>query len=1567
MKNFSLLCLCLSFLLVSGIHRISTTSAQNSTSSEGSLVLHYGFSDGENGEVAQGAGVITDTSATQANADAQGNPTYVDLPENRKGIAIDGIDDILFAEEQTEFAIDGSFTFFTRMKVGTHPTGPSFKLLYRGDSRPGLDAYQIALLSNGKLYFAIDNAASQRTDVMAPSSMPTGEFVDIKAQMDRSAGKMSLWINGEEVISRQTSAVPVSPIYPEKEGGVYIGNPFGGSNQMQVVIDDIQLHTGIVSDEILETIANDQQNTQNADDQTQTTDNDTQGTCTNQNATDPVLVDVAWPTSGKNVQFHSDGRVTNAVQGWMDANNVISETSFAGDGYVEAKVGALPNHQFFGISQVGYAGTMQFGVHVAEKVYNGGNLHVYVNGKKPSKMWGANDVIRIAYEDGSIVMTKNGAEFHSEDVGDIGDWKVKVVAHNSGELFRDFVVAVVPEAEVCEEEEVAEEEVTEEVQNNNQEDDTEVVEDSPNFDTADWGGSNKELAPGWVFDIAKSPNGKFLAVGMLNKVVRIYDAHTGTIIKDLPNGSHPSDVEFSPDSSTLLTSSRFEGALHQWDTSNWKKVKTVPNPTNSDFFRHMNDGNTVLTTTWPQGGSIVNLENGTREQINNHGGGVPALDASNQYAGIWWGDPHGNSYVDFVDMNGKQTVATKSFGKIRWSFIDFHPSEPYLLFGHDDTIHIINAKTQETIRTLNTEHGQMRDGEVSDDGKKLFTIGDDGLVKRWDFAALVAGDDVVLEYAQSVGTPLQRIEISPSGSRAAVITGEINGKRQVRLLETGYVSSDDNEGDEFELVKEDFTVDLSSFPLDEDLGSSILIEDPRGIILRVVSESLRVIEKNGKRYFIGNEKGDAGVSFTVLANPGYRLKSAEVKPLNPFYAGKFITTPRNLEEQHKREFYVGWKGLVFQGDVRNLQHTNLHVDRGAAAIGELKWGIVPGNPAINPYEVRPWLNITMSNKEFTPSTLDKYINDIRAMKTMFKKRLPNPLWVGPAWEYLSYKYDPTLWDNNETDNMRELQLARVRSVSAWQSTIRAHNENVMLLLEIVARDPGLVGAILTGSTKTQIRAGIRSGGRGAFVPAVDLTTGSLSRLRKEQDALRTEIDEYFDAMIAAAKQRPLHEEKPEKTGGGIEPPDSLTGEHRIFFEKLPIESQIAFLYAYQNDLDLGTETNTTDDAFAIGKFLVENSPTDVALVVGTIFPDIPEAMGEFSRVAMASYGLTGEVVYVGDTLMGDRLLGSGNFTWEDLAQHLRETEISIKTLEALADAIHRMNPNLNGGDQAFMELYNSVKSHTQKYVKLELFADSLPSLGKKTAWVIIHGRNSSSEEKNIKHLAQAVYDEREKAEGWDRIYTVNWSQLSSDNTPLGMQGADWIPAVANEVVAQLVKEGFESGDQINLIGHSWGSWLAYKIADGYDGVQSIVALDSAKGHNIVFGTKFNYSEVDFGKVSDESWSFKSSPLGSNTRAKTAEQAFEIDLPWFTLDPDLFHPKDIVQVIEDHGYAIDILRQLLPSKVEELGGNFELEFLTDDDHTYSWDTDTKDYDGIIRTGDPSGGTKPPIPYNLHLYH
>ena len=181
--------------------------------------------------------------------------------------------------------------------------------------------------------------------------------------------------------------------------------------------------------------------------------------------------------------------------------------------------------------------------------------------------------------------------------------------------------------------------------------------------------------------------------------------------------------------------------------------------------------------------------------------------------------------------------------------------------------------------------------------------------------------------------------------------------------------------------------------------------------------------------------------------------------------------------------------------------------------------------------------------------------------------------------------------------------------------------------------------------------------------------------------------------------------------------------------------------------------------------------------------------------------------------------------------------------------------------------------------------DILPLNGKaidptKRTWLVTHGWNSARTEPNIVAAASNLAI---RYPG-DQILTLDWSAAASRTSVFDGSAEDAIKSVGVFAADALLQRGF-TGDKLNLIGHSWGSYVSDELAERMPGgVNTIVAIDPGEDHPTDVNTYFPHSagEVSFAAHSVFSWAFYSAYLeyflgnaGDEETPTTADEAFVV--------------------------------------------------------------------------------------------
>ncbi len=163
-------------------------------------------------------------------------------------------------------------------------------------------------------------------------------------------------------------------------------------------------------------------------------------------------------------------------------------------------------------------------------------------------------------------------------------------------------------------------------------------------------------------------------------------------------------------------------------------------------------------------------------------------------------------------------------------------------------------------------------------------------------------------------------------------------------------------------------------------------------------------------------------------------------------------------------------------------------------------------------------------------------------------------------------------------------------------------------------------------------------------------------------------------------------------------------------------------------------------------------------------------------------------------------------------------------------------------------------------------------------WIVTHGRLDHARTPEIVALADTVASQT----GF-QVLTLDWSAAAAGTFGIATSfGEGWIEPVGLWAASALSAAGF-AGSRLNLIGHSWGSYVSDELAEAMGSVHTIVGLDPAAN---TVGSEYNVNdpgEINFAAHSDRSWAFHSSfDLGNEVTPTTADESFVVNIgstPW----------------------------------------------------------------------------------------
>jgi Tol biopolymer transport system component/tRNA A-37 threonylcarbamoyl transferase component Bud32 len=248
--------------------------------------------------------------------------------------------------------------------------------------------------------------------------------------------------------------------------------------------------------------------------------------------------------------------------------------------------------------------------------------------------------------------------------------------------------------------------------------------------------------------VAISPDGKMIAAGGRDKIVSLWDAETGELIRTL-EGENKSvlDLAFSPDGFFLVVALD-EPRVFIWDANTGQLAKQTIKGIDGTH-----TGNVYGVDWSPDGAKLVTVSGDKRVILWDAGTGAPIETLSGHESPIYG--------VDWSPDGSK--IATSS---------------------NDGVVIVWDAKTGEALHTLAAHDEYLHGVAWSPDGSTLATAGGDHNVLLWDSAGMEAGSPRVLlaDHEES----FESVAWSPNGRLLAC--GEYSSHNVILLdVETGEV------------------------------------------------------------------------------------------------------------------------------------------------------------------------------------------------------------------------------------------------------------------------------------------------------------------------------------------------------------------------------------------------------------------------------------------------------------------------------------------------------------------------------------------------------------------------------------------------------------------------------------------------------------------------------------------------------------------------------------------------------------------------------------------------------------
>ncbi|MBI1334273.1 MAG: hypothetical protein GC165_15495 [Armatimonadetes bacterium] len=144
-------------------------------------------------------------------------------------------------------ALEKQFTISAWLKPYAYVlSGPQAQIMFRGDDRPGLDPYSMAIHDDGTIFLRFDSDDNVTTECKSTTKLPVNQWSHVVGTFDSYAHAMKIWVNGKLENTTQTDRHPIGRLEAIDSAGLGVGNvqwDKGPHNQpYHGVIADLRLY-----------------------------------------------------------------------------------------------------------------------------------------------------------------------------------------------------------------------------------------------------------------------------------------------------------------------------------------------------------------------------------------------------------------------------------------------------------------------------------------------------------------------------------------------------------------------------------------------------------------------------------------------------------------------------------------------------------------------------------------------------------------------------------------------------------------------------------------------------------------------------------------------------------------------------------------------------------------------------------------------------------------------------------------------------------------------------------------------------------------------------------------------------------------------------------------------------------------------------------------------------------------------------------------------------------------------------------------------------------------------------
>jgi WD40 repeat protein len=193
---------------------------------------------------------------------------------------------------------------------------------------------------------------------------------------------------------------------------------------------------------------------------------------------------------------------------------------------------------------------------------------------------------------------------------------------------------------------------------------------------------------GWLYVMARSPDGQQLATGGLDGTIRIWDAQSGKLIRALVgHNSYVFGLAWSPDGNTLASTGSWDGSVRLWDNRTGRLLRTFTGEFRQ-YAQHVlwtPSGESIIATGDTSGRAVQwNAVSGKHVHTVEHGNTINGVACSPDGRNLACGCTNLAVQLWDLPLAGKTTPRTvgesgKTAGSVAWS-----PDSKTLAYGSSD-------------------------------------------------------------------------------------------------------------------------------------------------------------------------------------------------------------------------------------------------------------------------------------------------------------------------------------------------------------------------------------------------------------------------------------------------------------------------------------------------------------------------------------------------------------------------------------------------------------------------------------------------------------------------------------------------------------------------------------------------------------------------------------------------------------------------------------------------------------------------------------------------------------------